>query len=98
MLDVYIVYISSNRMSGVSNSHLLSPLITASYSIFNDGYVSALGRCLHHIHSFAMRADGSSSDKPFVVLSRIDLIRPPMIGIMEPPGSGDFGVSDGACS
>ena len=31
-------------------------------------------------------------------LSRIALIRPPMIGIMEPPGTGDFGVSDGACS
>ena len=32
------------------------------------------------------------------LVSRIALIRPPMIGIMEPPGTGDFGVSDGACN
>ena len=32
------------------------------------------------------------------MVSRIALIRPPMIGIMEPPGSGDFGVSEGACN
>ena len=31
-------------------------------------------------------------------VSRIALIRPPMIGITEPPGSGDYGVSAGACS
>ena len=31
-------------------------------------------------------------------LSRIALIRPPMIALIRPLGSGDFGVSDGLCS
>ena len=32
------------------------------------------------------------------LVSRIAVIRPPMIGIMGPPGSVDFGVSDVVCS
>ena len=31
-------------------------------------------------------------------LSRIGLIRPPMIALIRPLGSGDFGVSDGVCN